>query len=314
MILLLAVLLQQPPNPPVGFPGHAGDPGGIEANKLYFQGKYSEALALYREGETSKDRGGFCGTCRMQRAAKYRLAKAVCLEQLGRVDEAASAYLRIGGGWVYARLADLYDAAGQRDDFKALADQLDERTLKSFKGDRTMLKYSPAVELRRVLEIRDLEKSEKWQELVNCLQVDTAPREAANRSADWSAMEAARILARHPAEATPLLLKQFEAGESGANGWIPYALGLCGRPEGIAALQARTRTEGNIHVSLSLVFSLSQGGEPGKSALATLRESAKGNLKLALDEWSCGKLGQSELDVKFPPAFKSVKLPTRLDP
>lgn len=92
MSLLTAalLLLAAPQDPPVGFPNHRGETPSSRGNALYAQGKYEEALALYREGET-KDAGSWRGTCVQQRIQAYRYAQA----------------------------------AGQIEDFKSLADQLD---------------------------------------------------------------------------------------------------------------------------------------------------------------------------------------------
>ena len=154
LLATVILLLTPPPEHPVGFPGHPGETLGIRGNALYAQGKYEEALALYREGE-KKDKATWCGTCSQQRLQEYLFAQAVCLDHLGRYEEAVPTYLRARSGHV--RLADLYQAAGQLDDFRSLADQIDAVRLKA----NLSLESSQSQALRHILAIRDLEQAAK---------------------------------------------------------------------------------------------------------------------------------------------------------
>ena len=276
------------------------------------QGQYDLALAAYRATRTKDSFSSGCGTCDdgvMNRTALY---EGTCLEHLGRHPESVEGYygraLSHGGGWdpfLSARLVDLYEAAGQVPDLEAMLDVEDKRDGPNAGGARHLRSWKT----RRFLEIRRLEITQDWDSLASLVRAENTtmgPETDHARTVDHEALEAAKRLARHPAEAVPRLKLRLEASPPADRRWLYYALGRCGTPEAVAVLKDWAKdAEGRS----SLLYALKLAGDEGRAVFDTVSLEEDANLKAAIRS---EPVGRSERELTYPPAPVGLKLPKLL--
>jgi hypothetical protein len=238
----------------------------------------------------------------------YAVYQAITLEYLGRHSEAAALYWQTYD----PRLVELYRAAGQFDDLKAILAKKDEIYISdrmrrySFTREKAS-EYSPGSYLREYLAIYDLEKAENWMELIKAA-VRFAPMKDNGRQ-----NAALEILARHQEQVIPIIKQELNKPTEKTPFFLFYEiLGLSATDESIALLKELAAKEANWwHVS-SIVRALRLAGKSGENVIKELEPTAKENLKLAIERHKKGELEPEIFDVKFPVASVKGKLPTDL--
>ncbi|MDW8344941.1 MAG: hypothetical protein RMM51_10690 [Verrucomicrobiae bacterium] len=293
----------------------------------YFKlGRYAEALAATQRAATKYRFPADCGLGVWSEKRRYQLREALCLGHLGRFDEAVAIYFEHATcGWsknpkLARRLVDLYEAAGQLADLERSLNRLDDEYAKQLsdhlppEARKQFESHRPSEVVRRVMEIRRWGAERQWEKLISLLKSGGPPMDhygADVRESHWEAVEAARALAKAPAETTPLLVAILK--EPGRGFWPHYALGLCGTEEAVAVLVAEARASDNWDHVAAVVYSLSLAGERGRRALEELAVGARANLALAIRRLQEGQLdGTRGSETQFPPIPEGLRLPKQL--
>jgi len=276
-------------------------------NSLFAKGDYEGALAAYRATREKYPFKSWCGTCQTSYEYKYALYEAVCLEYLGRYDEAVNQYLKIYD----ARLAEIYEANGQLDDLKSIIARRDAPLVADYQKKyawtpEKIAESLPSTNLSEFIKIYELEKASNVTALMNLA------RRFANGGGDGRQDVVAKMLARHPRQTVPLI-----AGILRKDGYLPefyyQILGRTGTPEAVAILKERAEKSISYRDATALVESLSFAGEPGENALKELGEKKLSeNMEFVLRKYRSGEpLDETREKVKFPPLPKT-KLPVEL--
>ncbi|MHC4983446.1 MAG: HEAT repeat domain-containing protein, partial [Planctomycetota bacterium] len=267
------------------------------------------------------------GFSRIKQYAEYGLYEGLCYEHLRQWDRAVRAYFV---GVVDARgfrdkhhycgtphspdpavpihLVDLYYAAGQREDLERIIVSIGEVT---GLGGKSVL----AKKMRRMMELRDWEAESELPKLAELLKVKATvagPDKYDGRRLNWEALQAARLLARHSAQAVPLLEKRLTAGDANDRKWVHYALGLCATPRAVVLLKQAARDETNSWRVQTIIYSLTLAGPRGQAALDELSKDPHRNLKAYVDRAKAGKLGEHDKDIRFPDIPAGLKLPKQI--
>jgi tetratricopeptide (TPR) repeat protein len=294
-------------------------------NSLLRQGNYAGALAAYRLMREKFPFQSWCGNAIADWEYRYALQEGLVLEHLKRYDEAVNAYLRATAVGLSAdpraslRLVNLYGTAGQWEDLIAILDQWDRRFSEKLGNHPIAEEYRPTHRMRRLAQLHQLERARDWLSLVALLRIrhsTSGPEEARERLTNYEAVEAARLLSRHPAEVVPLLEQRVAELKAPTNQraadakWVFYALGLCGTPEAVAILQRHTTAESNLWELRTLIYSLSIAGEAGQTALQELAQNPRrGNFQSVMRSLAAGELGSDSQEIVFPPLPPGTKLP-----
>jgi len=287
------------------------------------QKEYSAALAALKERRENYPLESWCGTCQAHDQYKQALYEGLCYEHLGRYKDAVACYFRAikahpAGPAPQVRLVELYTAAGQLKDLLALAERQLREIPEVNRGKEPVAQqapqqHSPVPEvMRRVIEFRQWEAAGEWAKLVAQLRARrtvAGPQEQYAQRENWEAVEAARILARHPDQAVPLLIEALPKTQGADQKWLYYALGLCGTQKAVEVLKAAALKKENY---ASAVYALGLAGEAGANALQALEARATKNLKIAIQRWKQGQLGQTEEPMPFPAIPKDISLPRKL--
>jgi len=278
-------------------------------NSFFAKGDYENALLAYRTTREKYPFRSWCGTCQGSFESRYVLYEAICLEYLGRYDEAVKLYLTI----YEPRLAEIFYQAGQIEDLKAIIAKRDEVYIAD-----GMRKYAwtrekaseglPSHYLNDAIKIYDLEKSENWVGLIKSAVRFAPLRRNGRRNA------AAEILARHPQKVLPLIKNDLNNPTDRTRIFLYYeVLGLTGTNESIAILKELAAKELNWWHVAELVKALGAAGDKGERALKELEPNAKDNLKLAIERNKTGELdAESVNEIKFPTRAVNGRLPTNL--
>jgi tetratricopeptide (TPR) repeat protein len=298
------------------------------ATILFEKGDFEAALAAFRDARQHHRLTSFCGNGNAQISYNYAFFEGRCLELLNRHDEAVRLYFPYAlDGKLYAhpaiptRVVDLYESAGQLQDLKSVLDAQDRSAAESIRAtfansgkrlsDDELRSYLPSKTMRRIIELREWEKAKKWDQLIGCLRIAGTlggPEEEWARGGNFQAVEAAKLLAKHPDETVPLIIKRFPKA-SADDKWFYFALGLSGSPDAVAFLKEHASHQENSWYCNTLVYCLSLAGENGKDALAELSNTATGNLKGAIHLLDIGYLGKDDKRMTFPPIPAKLKLP-----
>ena len=291
-------------------------------------GEYQKALECYQASEGAAAPVSFCGTCVMQHRCEVAFRQGLCREWMGDTVAGVRDYWRAAFAMdsmgaaepvVLMRLTDIYEAAGKLDVWARLLDDFDRRFF--LQAERFVRRegrpfdagkfkeYLPTQLARKILEIRQLGLRKQWPELVAMLKPSGSygrPSDPDVRRVNWQAVEAARLLARDPAAAVPLL-KAALPGDPNAKAWIYYALGLCGTREAVEILLAQVP---NAYHEQAVIAALSEAGELGRKAIADL--DARGIARQYIEQFRNHDPPFGPCDLRFPPAAKDAKVPERL--
>lgn len=287
---------------------------------------YAQALAAIRLREQAYHPLLFCGNAADQQRYEYAFYEGICNEGLRDYTVAVEAYFRAVDAYTadapVARLIDLYEAAGQTDDLLSILEDMDRRDrvaiLKSCR-EHPMPDclegpdYYTSRRFRRILQIHDLEKTRDWDglvDLLDCSDRDERPPGALG----CDLVEAAKMLARHPRQALPVLRARLESGRSGEVGRILYAVGLCGGPTSVDMLMRFARRQDEPMVTLHALHALMMAGKEGRRALDSLLPGPWG-LGPTRDPATYARLNHVWLrymnleDYHFPPIPRRLLLP-----
>lgn len=294
---------------------------------LFAKGNYKGALQSYQAVEEKHPFRSWCGTCLWGYKYRYALYQGLCLEYLEKYNQAVKSYFRaVINGFssnptIHIRLADLYQGAGQTAVLEKILDETDAYLVKKVvKEHGTKIYDDPDFDehlftraIRRVLEIRRLGENKDLTGLVELIKAKgtvAGPEEYRARLRHWEAIEAAKLLARYPKQAVPLLKSKMDGDAD--DKLIYYALGLCGTKEAVGILKSEAIKQKNINWAIPAVYALNLAGDAGKATLDELAKLAQGNLKIAIQRYKEGKLGDADKEIKFPRISKKIKLPERL--
>jgi tetratricopeptide (TPR) repeat protein len=292
------------------------------ADCLSALGDYAAALEAYRANREKYPFQSWCGNCQAEFAYEYAFYEGLCLEYLGRYDEAARAYFRaIREGVLYSgpsadiRVADLYQAAGQIQDLK------------------NMLQHVRSDIISRVLQIRELEKAQDWSALLELLHSKGSvlgPQREDDCVGNWEATEAARIIARNHPKTFRLLREHLLACEKAENTlacmqnrdsslcrhaaveWCWYALGLCGTPDAVSMLKERARREKNCWRQGTILLALGSAGALGRAALEELTRTGDEGTRRAIERRKEEAATWRDKPTAFPPIPRGIRLPSSL--
>ena len=262
---------------------------------LFATGDYQGALEAYL---TTKLKYPFQSWCNVEEEAAqemYALHEGLTYEHLGMYREAVGAYFR-----VYApRLVDLYEAAGQLADLKAIISQ--PNPLPS--GGSVSSESGALRHLQDTLDIHTMAEAHEWAPLFDLL------RDWSKGGGNGRQNYLAKMLARYPQETLPLLRGELN-DMSGYRQLVYQTIGLMGTPEAVATLKELAETEDGIWSAMSLVHALSLAGELGRTALNDLDKRATGSLKIAIDHLKSGRLQELYRDgMTFPSISAKPVLP-----
>lgn len=234
---------------------------------------YAAALDTYRLAveEYPLRHAFFCGLGPIQYHYRYQLYQGLCLEHLGRTNEAVERYWHavkspecIGGGVAaHLRLFEIYDATGNLPALERLARDLPSGTNSEL--FEALLRYDQYA------------KQGEWSALIDVLierghrGTRPGPMNPLYKDHDWRAIAAGRLLATQPQETVPVLLQKIEALDArGRPEWVWYALGRCGTPEAIAALRQVARNQTNAWRIRSVRYALWVAGERGQEVIESI--------------------------------------------
>lgn len=178
--------------------------------------------------------------------------------------------------------------------------------------DEEFKKARPTRSIRRMLEIREMGKNEQWALLIPLLKSNSisAPLGTNDLEMHWVSVLAVNQLIKKPEVTVPLLLAEVKEGNN--NNWLYYALGQCGTPKALDAVEARILNVKNIYTISGCVFSLSQAGEEGEKRISKLAETATANLKIAIENShnrQYAHLYSRERQYHFPVISQDIELP-----
>jgi tetratricopeptide (TPR) repeat protein len=200
------------------------------ANCLFAKGDYSGALAAYQASEKKYAFHSCCGNWARRHESRCAVYRGLCLEHLGRYDEAVETYFggatqqAWGNSTMCIRIVDLYQSANQVETLMRVLGEIDiYRRDKAIREHGSQIVEDPDFDehmftrtMRRILEIRALGKKEDVSALVE-LVVTASPKvhahEYRDRVTHCDAIEAAKVLAQHPDEA----VRRLKAKMSGDN-------------------------------------------------------------------------------------------------
>lgn len=322
---------------------------------LLAKGDHAGALAAFRMVPQKYPFQTWCGNEADAFAYRQTFYEGVCLEHLGRHGQAAANYYRAttdatlsGGSAAALRLVELYAAAGQLADLRRVLDDEDARHARAVapqvealrkelreQGDRPSNPIEGIIRrtgvnpqtrpLREILALRDLEAAGDWAALAARVKMGGSSGGAVERhnlEGNYLAVEAARLLARHPDQAVPHLVKRLGSDGGRHDDWIWYALGRCGTAEAVAVLKAQVASEwvANWYVAASLAHALGLAGDAGRDVLAEVIAQAKRDddrgqlqdLQTAAQRLLAGELGNT--DDQDGPTFPAVPERLRLPP
>lgn len=293
-------------------------------------GDYAGAMDAYETTEKTLPFHSSCGNQSAANAYKYAYSRGLCLEHLGRPADAVLAYWRAAFGATeslhpkydaHLRLLALYDQSGQLDDLRHMLDQTDaaakqrhEASSKRPISDASWRGWRPTVPMRQLLELREWATRGEWRKLAEKLTGGAMSRSPSNplsrRDNVW-ALEAARLLAEHPAESLPVVDELLAAG---ANQWGWYALGRMGTPKALKTLRAvaEKSMEGKDDIYAewadTIVYSLSLAGPRGQAVIAELGAAHPSpNLSRAIQGLAEGRFDERKQPQPLP---QGTRLPT----
>lgn len=272
-------------------------------NSLFAKGDYAGALAAYRTTKEKYPFQSWCGTCRRSIEYKYVLYEAICLEHLGRYDEAVSVYLKI----YHPRLAELYEANGQLEDLKSIIAAKDAPLIAGYqkKYAWTLEKIAeslPSRGLHEAIKIYELEKANNITALMNLA------RQFSQRGGDGRQEIVARMLARHPRVVVPLIESLLRKDE-----YLPVfyyqVLGRAATPQAIAILKEQGEKITNIWDAMVVVESFSLAGDASESTLKELEaKKLSPNMEFVIRKYRNGEpIDETREKVDFPTVPK-IKL------
>jgi|GEM_PF-4437757 len=195
---------------------------------------------------------------------EHRLYQGLCLEYLGRHQEAADEY----GKWalnqtgdhlryfpaLWLRMVAIYSSAGRIDDLWEKVAQLEDDEMRQL--------FATAITIQKEAKRGD------WEALVDRLNVDSqADPDSLGRRRHWEASEAAQLLAAFPEQSVPLLIRRLEIDETPPPPeriWVWHTLGLAGTPEAITALAQASLRGLSFRFRWALESALWQSGEEGR--------------------------------------------------
>lgn len=273
-------------------------------NSLFAKGDYEGALAAYRGSKEKHPFVSGCGTCRASQQYKYVLYEAVCLEYLGRYDEAVALYLQVDD----PRLAEIYEANGQLEDLKTIIAKKDEPKIvelqKKYAWTREYIAGNlPSKQLSESVKIYELEKANDITALINLA------RQFSKSGGNGRQEVVAKMLARHPQQTVSFISSILKR-----DGYLPeyfyQILGLTKTAEAVAILKTLAEKSYNWHDSVALIESLSLAVELGENALKELEtKQLSENMRLALRRYKDGELiDDVNKKIKFP-SVPQRKLP-----
>jgi len=294
---------------------------------LLAKGDYAGALEAYQLTEQRHPFRSWCGTCLLAYEYRYALYKGLCLEYLGRYNEAVKSYFKAvmntpsSNPTINIRLIDLYQNTGQTTVLEKILNEIDTYLIKrlvkehgtKIYDDRDFDEHFATKTIRRVLEIRRMGEKANLPGLVELTDAKESSGDTENyrgRLQNWEAIEAAKALAQYPDKAVPLLKSKMDGDAD--DKLIYYALGLCGTKEAVGILKSEAIKQKNINWTIPAVYALNSAGDTGKATLDELAKLAQGNLKIAIQRFKEGKLGDADNEIKFPRISKKIKLPERL--
>jgi len=295
-------------------------------NCLFAKGDYRGALEAYRLTQDKYPLQSWCGNCRGMYEYRYAFYQGLCLDYLGSTSAAVKHYYRAvaGSAGLYShinahrRLVDIYQSLRKLDVLRRLLDEMDarfQRQVEQRGGDPELRHRLPTTAMRRIMELRQHARDEKWAPLVALLKPNgtvAGPHEADVRSENWEAVEVARGLAGRPKATTPLLLAALKSADNNRDKWIYFALGQCGTPEALRVLKAAAEKETNIWRCLALVYCVGLAGERGERVMGELEKTAVGHLKTAIQRHRKGQLGEKGKEAVFPPVPRNANVPLSL--
>jgi tetratricopeptide (TPR) repeat protein len=283
-----------------------------EADRLYANGDYRGALKLYELLGNERLRSD-CGNTNMDWRFELAMRKAVPLEHLGRYAEAVELYFTMLAESNYypdktapSRLAALYSETRQTADLTRMLDDWEKPLLVNAS---TAEETRPSRTVRELLAVHDLAGAGRWNDLFFHFlgaTVGVAPEEAVARGMELQAVEAARVLARHPRESLPLLRQRLADPRGLDLAWIYYTLGLMRTPEAISLLrQGYGRDYGPARATIVYALSI--------ASPAVLRQLKRtGDDTTYIDAVLARLERQQDFVAAVPAVPRGVKLPVEL--
>jgi hypothetical protein len=216
------------------------------------------------------------------------------------------------------RLADLYGSAGALGVLEAML-ETPAAPPANFVSTSWSGRLSGLTVVRAAVELRRLEDEKQWDALASALPARLAgagPEDRRVRIRDWRAVEAARLLARHP-EALPVLRTRLVTGPEGREPvWVFYALGLMGTREAVALLVEQATRSNKLHERhLMTVFYALGLTSRGRTALQELvgREATFARTLEVLTGWVAFDQMEGQATFEFEPEFPFPGRPSKLD-
>ena len=183
---------------------------------------------------TTKDKYPFKSWCGNEQAAyqyRYAFIDGLCLEHLGRRQEALSSYYEVAFATerlyfspvVHYRIMDMYDSSGQQGALFSLLDEIDEHFLSMLRKEghesewdidpKALEDMRPTTFIRRIQELRQFAKEGRRSELIALLKLRGVATGPPDDSGNWEALEAAQLLALTPEASTKELLAEIDEGD-----------------------------------------------------------------------------------------------------
>lgn len=273
-------------------------------NSYFAMGDFENALNAYRTAKEKYPYRSWCGTCQASNEARYYQTTAICLENLGRYDEAIDDYMKI----YHPRLLELYEFNGQLDDIKQIIAAKQEPQIielqKKYAWTREYARKNlPTVRFDEFFEIYELEKNANILGLMKLAAKNS-------RTNNYYTNIIAKMLARHPQEA----ISQIKFAMKNAD--YPYiyylALGYTANAASLEILKQEAENAVGWNNAMSLAKAFDLAGESGEKVLAELEiKKLNPNMSLAIQRFKTEKNKLSNYDKEFP-AIKKTKLPANL--
>ncbi len=278
-----------------------------QVSKCYFaKSDYDNALKSYCIAKKKDPMQPWCGRWHSHIGRSDALYIAICLEYLGRYDDAIKTYLStltipMGTSPVICgRIVDMYRSGNEMDTLVMLLDEIDKYMMEKLIEEHgkkvlddpdvkeTLSKRGFTWPIRRIIEIRKPKTEQEISALVEYVVKEShgfyIGRDGVSNN-KWQEIETAKALAKYPDKAVSLL-KDKLAGTN-RDKLIYYVLALCNTDQAIALLNEANKTATNSWQRSALEYAIMISDE-GEKPIAAMK------------------------DIYFPPLPKQINFPTRM--
>jgi tetratricopeptide (TPR) repeat protein len=251
------------------------------------RGEWAEALKWLEAWRPTS----WCGTCAAGTANRRTASIILCLQQLGRHEEAArrawktlTADSSVPAGEVAWQLFQMYRAAEQLDDLEKMLDAFQKAKLREWQ-DTDLLQRLQRVQLETLLPTRPLREMLRLNQLVmdgdlgalmqaaqKCNWGRTRVFEDHAHGGDWRCKAAAELLVTLGKPAIDQI-RQALARRHGNVSWLIYALGRSPEPEALEIL-VELRKRPPAHDIENVYFALIMKGAEGLAVLQQVMDTA----------------------------------------